>query len=191
LLDDTPLPPALSALNGIEMRSLEAALRKILQALHRPVASTNLEHRAELPDRPQEIGSRNLSQVVDAAKTVLRQQKWVVLFVGLLAVATLSLWLWERVGQPIMPGQRHEQTVQTFSGVIWDENGETLGGVEVTLPEFNLNHMTESDGRFSFQVKASQQRHVRLIAQKDGYRTYYGDPTLGYTAMGFTMRREK
>ena len=91
----------------------------------------------------------------------------------------------------IIPGQGHEQVVQTLAGVIWDENGETLGGVEVTLPEFNLKHVTESNGRFSFQVKAPQQRHVRLIARKDGYRTYYGDPTLGYTSMGFTMRREK
>ena len=66
-----------------------------------------------------------------------------------------------------------------------------LGGVEITLPEFNLKYMTDRDGRFTFQVKAPQQRHVRLIARKDGYRTYYGDPTLGYTSMEFNMRREK
>ena len=57
LLDETPLPPALSAINGIEMRVLEAALPKILQALQRPVATTDPEHRAEVLDRLQEISS--------------------------------------------------------------------------------------------------------------------------------------
>ena len=208
------------------MRALEAALPKILQALQRPVPTTDPEHRAEVLDRLQEISSTDPSEVVEAARVVFRQQgwgvqgnvyqaardmhliverpaakaqktilekwqTWVALFVGLLTVATLSLGLWEKVGKLVIPGQSHEQVVQMLSGVIGDENGETLGGVEVTLPEFTLKVITESDGRFSFQVKAPQQRHVRLIARKDGYRTYYGDPTLGYTSMGFTMRREK
>ena len=226
LLDETPLPSALSAINGIEMRALEAALPKILQAVQRPVATTDPEHRAEVLERLQEIGSGGPSEVVDAAKTVFRQhgwgvqgnvyqaardmhliverpaakaqktllekwQTWVALFVGLLTVATLSLGLWEKLVKMVMPGQSYEQAVQTLSGVIWDENGETLGGVEVTLPEFTRKVITESDGRFSFQVKAPQQQHVRLIARKDGYRTYYGDPTLGYSSMEFNMRREK
>ena len=148
--------------------------------MQRPVAPTDRITALRYPSRPQEISSRNPSEVVEAAKTVFRQQKgqkWVALFVGLLTVATLSLWQWEKVGQLIMPGQRHEQTGQTLAGVIWEENGETLGGAEVTLPEFDLNLITESDGRFSFQVKAPQQRHVQLIARKNGYRTYYGEPT--------------
>jgi hypothetical protein len=40
-LDETPLPPALSAINGIEMRGLEAALPKTLQAVQRSVTTTD------------------------------------------------------------------------------------------------------------------------------------------------------
>ena len=199
MLDETPLPPALSAINGIEMRALDAALPKILQALQRLLATTDPEHRAEVLDRLQEISSADPSEVVEAAKTAFSQkgwgvqgnvyqaardihliverpaakspktilekwQTWVALFVGLLTVATLSLGLWEKFVKMVIPGQPNEQVVQMLSGVIWEENGETLGGVEVTLPEFTLKHMTDSTGRFSFQVKAPQQRHVRLIA---------------------------
>lgn len=196
LLDETPLPPALSAIHGIEMRVLEAALPKMLQAVQRSVTTTDPERRAEVLDKRQESSSTNPSEIERPAaktqKTILKKwQTWVALFVGVLTLATLSLGLWQKVGDLVTSGYRSEPVMQALSGVVWDENGATLGGVEVSLPEFNLKYMTESHGQFSFHVKAPQQRHVRLIAQKDGYRTYYGDPTLGYTSMGFTMRREK
>ena len=51
-------------------------------------------------------------------------------------VATLSLGLWEKFVKMVILGQPNEQVVKTLSGVIWEENGETLGGWR--LPCLNL-----------------------------------------------------
>ena len=65
-LDKTPLPPALSAINGIEMHPLEGAVPKLIQALQRLVATTDAVCRTDMLDRPQGVGSADPAAVVEA-----------------------------------------------------------------------------------------------------------------------------
>lgn len=60
----------------------------------------------------------------------------------------------------------------------------------MSLPQFTLTQITDQFGQFRFEVKASDQETVALLAQKPGYQTYETDVTLGNTALGFTMRKK-
>jgi hypothetical protein len=64
MLDGTPLPPALSAVNTIDLRVMESALPKILQALQKSVTVADPEHRAEVIAKLEEITSTEPETVV-------------------------------------------------------------------------------------------------------------------------------
>lgn len=78
--------------------------------------------------------------------------------------------------------------LQVLSGAIRNEANEPLADVQVSLPQFTLAQPTDQFGQFRFEVKASEQETVALLAQKPGYQTYETDVTLGNTSLGFTMR---
>jgi hypothetical protein len=81
-------------------------------------------------------------------------------------------------------------TRQLLSGVIWDDHHETVAGVEVFVPEFDVTTVTDDQGKFRLQVQATSQRQVRLIARKEGYELRVEDPTLGNTSSSFVLRRK-
>jgi hypothetical protein len=74
-------------------------------------------------------------------------------------------------------------------GAIRNEANDPLPGVQVALPQYKLTTTTDPFGQFRFEVTASNQETVALLAQKPGYQTYEADVTLGNTALGFTMRK--
>jgi TIR domain len=78
LLDDTPLPPALSAINTIDMRQLEDALPRILQALQRPVPPPDPARSVDVIAQLRSLPSTEPEEVVQAAKTIFAQQGWSV-----------------------------------------------------------------------------------------------------------------
>jgi hypothetical protein len=86
--------------------------------------------------------------------------------------------------EPAMP------TRQLLAGVIWDDHRETVAEVEVFVPEFNVTTFTDRQGKFQLEVQAPSQRQVRLIARKEGYESWSGDPTLGNTSLSFVLRRK-
>jgi hypothetical protein len=143
----------------------------------------------------QAAGDIHLTIAQPGAKSekslVERWQTWVVLFVGVLTLATLAADLPGKIRKIFAPDETTIQMMQqSLSGVIWDEAHEPLAGVEVVLPEFNLATTTDRNGAFAFQVKAYKQRTLDVIARKEGYLTYDADATLGNTALNFTMRRK-
>jgi hypothetical protein len=86
--------------------------------------------------------------------------------------------------EPAMP------TRHLLAGVIWDDHRETVAEVEVFVPEFHVTTFTDRQGKFLLQVPAPSQRQVRLIARKEGYESWSGDPTLGNTSLSFVLRRK-
>lgn len=78
---------------------------------------------------------------------------------------------------------------QALGGAIRSEGSVPLDGVKVSLPHFKLETTTDKFGQFRFEVTASDQETVALLAQKPGYQTYEADVTLGNPALGFTMRK--
>jgi hypothetical protein len=76
LLDQTPLPPALSAINGIDARLQHEALPKILHALQQPVTPPRTEQKARVIATLEGITTTDPTEVVQTAKAMFMQQGW-------------------------------------------------------------------------------------------------------------------
>jgi hypothetical protein len=77
-LDDTPLPPSLSAVNTIDIRQLDDALPRILQALQRPVPAPDPAHTTDVIAQLRSLASAEPEEVVEAARSIFAQQGWSV-----------------------------------------------------------------------------------------------------------------
>jgi hypothetical protein len=202
LLDQTPLPPALSATNSIDARLLHEALPKILQALQQPF--TKAEQNARVIATLEGITATDPTEVVQAARDIdvtlahpparswlEKWQTWVVSLAELLSLITVALDLPTRIRETFTSTSETTEVLQTVSEMIVDERQEPLTDVEVFVPEFNLTSNTNRHGVFTLQVRAMPQRPVKLVARKGGYITYRADATLGNTSFNFTMQRAK
>jgi hypothetical protein len=78
LLDDTPLPPALRAINAIDASHLDQALPRMLQAFRRPVPSPDPMRSAEVIAQLRALPPTEPEEVVQAAKAIFTQQGWSV-----------------------------------------------------------------------------------------------------------------
>lgn len=131
---------------------------------------------------------------------VEKWQAWVGLLVGILTAITLVIQLFPhkistappRPATDTADPSLNKPTIQTLvlGGSIRDEHRDPLSGVQVSLPQFDLNTMTDQNGHYRFEVLALEQETVALLAQKSGYETYEADLTLGNPAHDFTMRKK-
>ena len=78
LLDDTPLPPALSAVNAIDVRQLDDALPRILQALQRPLPAPDPARTTDVIAQLRSLAPAEPEEVVEAARSIFAQQGWSV-----------------------------------------------------------------------------------------------------------------
>jgi hypothetical protein len=76
LLDQTPLPPALRAINSIDARLPHKALPKILDALQQPVKPSKAEQKSRVIATLEGITTTNPAEVVQTAKAMFMQQGW-------------------------------------------------------------------------------------------------------------------
>jgi hypothetical protein len=76
-LDDTPLPAALSAKNGILLEDFDHAVKKILDLMN---ISSPSDHRQNLQvmDQLSKIEGKNVETVLERVKTIYHQQGWQV-----------------------------------------------------------------------------------------------------------------
>ena len=117
-------------------------------------------------------------------------QTWVGIIVGVLTAVTLAIELPNKMESAPKPVEMEKPKLQPLSGAIRSEANDPLPDVQVSLPQFNLTRTTDQFGHFLFEVTASEQHTVALLAQKSGYQTYETDVTLGNTSLGFTMRKK-
>jgi hypothetical protein len=78
VLDDTPLPPALRAINAVGATQLDEAVPRILQALQRPVPSPDPVRSAEVIAQLRALPPTAPEAVVQAAKAIFTQHGWSV-----------------------------------------------------------------------------------------------------------------
>jgi hypothetical protein len=76
LLDQTPLPPALRAINSIDARLPHEALPKLLDALQQPVTPSKAEQKARVITTLGGITATDPAEVVQTAKAMFMQQGW-------------------------------------------------------------------------------------------------------------------
>jgi hypothetical protein len=77
-LDQTPLPPALRATNGIDLRLLTEALPRLLKALRQSAVPPDAGRQASVVAQLAQIPPAAPAQVVEAVKATFTQQGWSV-----------------------------------------------------------------------------------------------------------------
>jgi len=81
------------------------------------------------------------------------------------------------------------KVMQSLSGVILDEKGEPIAGVLVKMEEYDPQAVTDKNGKFSFKLEVEKEETVRLIVNKEGYKTFRQDASMGNRRL--TLRMEK
>lgn len=76
---------------------------------------------------------------------------------------------------------------QSLAGFILDQDGEPLPGVNVNILEYEVSDLTNNQGKFSFEIKGEKNSSVRLMAQKQGFKSHRQDVTLGNNNLSFKM----
>jgi TIR domain len=76
LLDQTPLPPALRAINSIDARLPHEALPKLLDALQQPTTPSKAEQNTMVITTLGGITATDPAEVVQTAKAMFMQQGW-------------------------------------------------------------------------------------------------------------------
>jgi pimeloyl-ACP methyl ester carboxylesterase len=80
----------------------------------------------------------------------------------------------------------------SISGSVFDEDGKPLAGVQVTISrgDTTASMKTNEVGHFSLSLEQSPRAEIRLIAQKDNYKTRNVTTELGHPDFEFTMKKE-
>jgi len=79
---------------------------------------------------------------------------------------------------------------QPLSGVILDEQGNPLSGVKVMIEGFDMEKITNDIGSFSFEIEAEKEKSVKLIVQKQGFKTIHQYVSLGNTSFSISMKKQ-
>jgi hypothetical protein len=179
VLDETPLPATLQAINHIDLSTGQDAVQTLLQAVQHAAANANREPDAQVVERLGQITDSDPTQVTQAVHTAMRPpgspaakrpwekwQTWVAFAAAVVAILGFLLAAPDKVHKWLpLPGQR--EIVQPLAGIVWDEHHKSLAGVNVVLPQQNQTTMTDANGYFAFQVKAAKQR-PRTLAPRCG-----------------------
>lgn len=78
LLDDTPLPPALTAINGIPFQNFAHGISLLLKSLQQPLMAIEATQQATVLAKLQALKTDTPEKVVAEAKTIFAQQGWSV-----------------------------------------------------------------------------------------------------------------
>jgi hypothetical protein len=117
---------------------------------------------------------------------------------GGLTLFALVLYWWSGPWAPVtevpVTKQGAKSTVetavaQTLAGSVRNEAGDSIAGVEVSLPEYGTTTLTDALGRFELRVTAPYQASVELMARTEGYRTHRQYAMLGTERLGFKLTR--
>jgi Carboxypeptidase regulatory-like domain len=178
LLDETPLPPSLAAIEAVPRIAMSEAVRGVL-----------------FPGRDCSAAAQPSSGVARG-----RPKTWTILAAGgagiLAAIAVTIQFILPRPPSPggeFSPARHASSSVQqTMAGSVSDETGEPVPSVEIFLSiedKVLATGKTDDLGRFAFQVAALAEANVTLVARKNGYHTEKRYTHLGNAAFNFRMRR--
>ena len=204
LLDQTPLPPSLAAIEAVPAAGIAAAARKFLAAPAGETKSPDPSRTQRVVHQLAEIGGGAPEEVLQKAKAVFeegnwRWQSWVAIIAGILAVVSLGLalarsYLPAPTKQEAPASQGPVSTAQPLAGFIQDEAGEPLANVNVTVAmgdKVVASATTDSLGHYRFQVDGLAEADVTLLAQRDGFQTEKRYTKLGNPGFNFKMGRKK
>ncbi|NIR51755.1 TIR domain-containing protein [candidate division KSB1 bacterium] len=219
LLDDTPLPPSLSAINGLPVRDLETEFPKIFQSLPKAVSEADPERREKVLNKLSDLKRASPKKATDAVQKLIHQkasdvrgdvmqagrdihitkpdkswyEQWYYLIALLAALLTIAKFAIDFVDNTKQAETQAGEIVeeQTLEGTVWDEDVEPLPGVIVFLSDYKMTDTTDTNGVYKFKVtNKPKEALVELVARKDGFQTQERGATLGNTSNDFTLRRK-
>ena len=145
LLDDSPLPPALSAINGIFVNDLEEDFPKIRQVLHR----REPENAASAPDNARKKKPRKT-----AASGGKREPRWWIIYILAPVIAGIILLMFQHFSKP-QYGELHLESNIDSATVFLNR---TLRGY------------TAADS--IIKISGLQPGNYLLMVEKDPYRPF-------------------
>lgn len=77
-LDDTPLPPSLSAVHWVACEDLQAALPAIIRAVHMPSSQADPVRESEVIDKLKRVETIEPKEALQEARAVFSQEGWIV-----------------------------------------------------------------------------------------------------------------
>lgn len=149
----------------------------------------------------QAAGDINISTAKPPKTWLDTWQAWVAIVGGTFAAVLAATQIKDRVWPPVTPAPEssvrvqpedpNRLTDQPLGGTVFGEQDKRLSGVEVRLPDYGLKSITNDDGKYQFKVKATKDKKIDLVAEKDGYSKEERFATLGNTHNDFTMQRTR
>lgn len=112
-----------------------------------------------------------------------------VMVAALAVLAVPAAQRWSQAPRTPDGSVESPEVEQALAGHVVDEHGEPIAGVKVFIAKLGLEGTTDAQGRFQLVVRAEKQLSVEVMAQKDGYATYWDDATLG-AEVSFTMKKK-
>ncbi|MBM3224340.1 MAG: TIR domain-containing protein, partial [Candidatus Tectomicrobia bacterium] len=178
LLDQTPPPPALSAMNGIETRQPREAVPHILRALQQAVTPLSPAQGAPILTALGNITATDPAAVVQAAKALFMQQGWRVQGNVYQAGGDIHLTLPPTVLLCCLPPTVQAQE-RWLRGEVFHlgEHGEKRPDSNVTVIMKHSGDRSPTDARGLFRVflpkafKAGEK--VTLDVEKPDWRIHY------------------
>ncbi len=210
-LDDTQLPASLRSLETIQARERPEAISRILQATQQPSAQTTPSQREAVIDTLACITEEDPNKVLARAKVLFDQEGWVVHRDNIQAgrdinitnvttpnshtslIAGLALLSLIVIGLVFFTTteDNDEEFKQEMGGSVFDEGGNPIEGVEVSLPKFDKITKTNSHGHWDFRVQGPKQQKVQILVQKRDYQLLRSSGNLGNTNINFLLDKKK
>lgn len=161
-----------------------------------PRVPRNTTHRLPQPDpgAPQALPPQSQrSGFSSLFGSSVRRLRWKDAFAALLAMALVTIVVLVSTrgsSRPPQPVRSAAVPLSLLQGEILDaQTREPLAGVEVRLPEYELEKTTDETGQYHFKIAAPDATSIKLRATKEGYQVLNLDLPLGDHLNVHQMRR--
>ncbi len=172
-----------------ELQAVPVHPVKPMTGLARWIVKTLWDGQKELG---QDAGEPKPNRSKPEKPALTRWYYWVTGLAGLLTIVALSFDIPAKINKAYPSNHLAKPVSQQIAGTIFDDAGEPLGDVTVTmtLDGQRLETKTDQKGWYSFDFKSVPDRQARLMVQRADYQTDWRDVAAGNANNNFTMRRK-
>ena len=201
LLDETPLPPALQAVQSLPLKeSLQASIPDLLHALHQPYTQPTPHHRDRVIAKLDDIPETKPQEVLRQAQTIFNQKGWTVggsvyhaggdihihegekgkdkpkieswvKIIGSILAILIALFT---LSDKISENFFPDSSTLYLRGFVQNAEGDPIADARISVQELpDVSVTTTSDGGFSLSdIPGKAGEKVRVSVDKEGYKDH-------------------